>query len=756
MGMWAKMDVQGSGPSPRMNHSLTFVEGYGLVLYGGAGEDTGGEFGVFYKLDTEKRQWVRLVGRGVLPRARSSHTACAVGKTLVVFGGRLAERRTASGKVVADGEPTDDLFVLDLDKLEWRQVTARQGSPWPKARLEHTMCAARADRLIVHGGCDGHETFGDMWMLSCDVMEWREVVVEGGLRPSPRAKHSAVCIRSSTRVPGATTSRVMVIFGGVDDRGDNQPVDESLFLFKFGQREWVRPVVGGWRPAGRSDHMAFAGPDNGMYVVGGDTRSLAAASTSSEMVVLREKSGLAASVAVPEPRALDREIAMMRGKIGEEAVRKTAPLPGPDETYTQDFHLAKWKTKAASLGEENARLKETVEAHERELAFRSGEIADLINEVDRLRYEKKQVAAARKREADAAEQARREQAQQEARAKAAYDLELRARGDWKQVSEEKRRLAGNAERVAAMEATFMENLKGRVANEKALAAVNARLAEVERQLARVTEERDAANREAERSGLAVRREQATRERISLTLAEERAAVSALQARVRELELREQRAGNEERLNAREAAAASEVREREGATPAGRGARPGAAAAPTARKADKKDEIAEELARLREEVKDEKRKRQAAELRNQQLDLSRATEHEAVRRAEELRVQAEFRQFEAEAQLDILRSEAERYRAAYHALEEEAMSRMNADVGEEGRAGMGAGGEIAVDSYLQADLTALKRSREVEREFDLREEEEAVGGENSRPARPSTARVASRPGVASVRPATARK
>jgi hypothetical protein len=739
------MEVEGNGPSPRMNHSLTYVDGFGLVLYGGAGEDTSGEFGVFYRLDPERRLWTRLVGRGVLPRSRSSHTACAVGRTLVVFGGRLAERMTASGKVVADGEPTDDLFALDLDRLEWRQVVARPGAPWPRARLEHAMCAARADRLIVHGGCDGHQTFGDMWMLSCDAMEWREVVVEGALSPSPRAKHSAVCLRSSARVPGATTSRVMVIFGGVDDRGDNQPVDESLFVFKFGQREWVRPVVGGWRPAGRSDHVAFAGPDNGMFIVGGDTRSLAAASTSTEMVVLREKSGLAATAAAAaaEPRALDREIALMRGRIGEEAARKTAPLPGPDETYSQEFHLAKWKTKAASLGEENARLRETVEAHERELAFRGGEIADLINEVDRLRYEKKLAAAARKKEAEAAEQARREQAQQEARAKAAYDLEARARGDWKQVSEEKRRLAGTAERVAAMEATFLENLKGRVANEKALAAANARLAETERQLGRVTDERDAASREAERSALAVRREQATRERVSQSLSEERAAVAALQARVRELELREESIAEEERRRAREAAAVA------AAAAVGVGVGVGAAVSSRgAKKVDKRDEAAEELARLREEVKEERRKRQAAELKNQQLDLSRATEHEAVRRAEELRVQAEFRQFEAEAQLDIQRSEAERYRAAYLALANQETVKLD---DEEVVVGGGGGEEISVDAYLRADLSALKRSREIESREVEREEEE-----NNKPVRPSTARVVSRPGVTSVRPSTARK
>jgi hypothetical protein len=565
-----------------------------------------------------------------------------------IFGGRLAPKRTTRGALIADGDLTNDLFELDLGSTEWKEHILAGA---PSARCEHATCESRHGRFVVHGGYDGRQCLADAFIFDAYALQWRIMDAAPGRSagPAARALHAIVCLKAPAKLPGATTSRYLVCFGGVGSNRANLPIDESLFTFLFAQREWVRPSVPSWRPVVRSGHYAFADTDNGMIVVGGDTKALAGVEKPAELLRLKDvitaadRSAATATSAAALRGITASIVADLRAKVGAEATQKTAVAPSADEAYGPEFQLSKWKHKVESLEAEARFLRETAEAHERELAYKDREITDLVNEMDDLRQAKRALSLTRRKAEEEAAERLRSTAEAEAAGKRAYDLSVASKQERKTLVEEKRRLEAQKERFEAMEATHLENLKARVANEKALVATQYRLEEARASCAALLRDKDELEQRLETERHEREREASMRERLQALLAEERSRVASLSAALAGYEARDHQEAMEREDEERRRAAAK-VEAELGATMLGATQRSGSGGATkgTAPKKapTKKDLIADEAAILREEVAQEKKKRSALETRVRALEQAAATHEHSVRAAQEELARAE--------------------------------------------------------------------------------------------------------------------
>jgi hypothetical protein len=111
--------VEPSGPPPEAREAATWTvdpASGAAYLFGGRG--VGGDLGDLWAYDLAADRWLRLEPIGEAPAARSGHVAAWLdGLGLVVFGGR-------SGT-----DTLDDLWVYDPDANGWRPLTTDGPAP---------------------------------------------------------------------------------------------------------------------------------------------------------------------------------------------------------------------------------------------------------------------------------------------------------------------------------------------------------------------------------------------------------------------------------------------------------------------------------------------------------------------------------------------------------------------------------------------------------------------------------------------------
>lgn len=119
--------------------------------------------------------WQEVLGPG--PTARWGHVA-------VYDGAR--DRALVWGGVAEGWKRLDDLWALDLSTLTWSEVTAPGG---PSGRFTSgAVIDAERDRMLIFGGDDG-EPSDELWLLDLAHHAW---VAGAGKGPSPRFDVAAV------------------------------------------------------------------------------------------------------------------------------------------------------------------------------------------------------------------------------------------------------------------------------------------------------------------------------------------------------------------------------------------------------------------------------------------------------------------------------------------------------------------------------------------------------------------------------------
>lgn len=115
-------------------------------------------------------------------------------------------------------------------------------------------------KIVIHGGWDGEEVFGDLWIFNTDSFVWMTPRT-AGFGPSPRYGHSLTL----------TLDGRLLIYGGCSinsETGVPTYLDDLRELHTE-RMLWSRPRVSGKPPTGRYGHTATLLAQGKILVFGG-------------------------------------------------------------------------------------------------------------------------------------------------------------------------------------------------------------------------------------------------------------------------------------------------------------------------------------------------------------------------------------------------------------------------------------------------------------------------------------------------------
>ena len=184
-------------PVSRALHSASSV-GHKLVVFGGV---SGGVLlGDLWTLNTETEQWEELSAFGSLsPSPRHSHRATSIGSIVSMFGG-----------VVASGQPTDELWLLDVSTKMWEIKTSNTATgQLPKARSSHVQ-VSDLNGLLIYGGESHGSVLSDVWRYDFGTEKWIQLL-QVGTKPG-------FLSRSAVGLP-YSVDKLFYISGGLDNTG---------------------------------------------------------------------------------------------------------------------------------------------------------------------------------------------------------------------------------------------------------------------------------------------------------------------------------------------------------------------------------------------------------------------------------------------------------------------------------------------------------------------------------------------------------
>jgi hypothetical protein len=140
----------------------------------------------------------------------------------VVFGGENGKQ-----------DCMNDVYIIDLQVMNWSKLNKSEDGPWPEERGGHAACCLnygqRFPQLLVTGGLDRvQQPLADAWILDVDRGTWRKIE---RVILSPRAGHTLTAFSL-----GPTLTEV-VEFGGSPEpwtgSDETQPAKAETNLWQF-------------------------------------------------------------------------------------------------------------------------------------------------------------------------------------------------------------------------------------------------------------------------------------------------------------------------------------------------------------------------------------------------------------------------------------------------------------------------------------------------------------------------------------------
>jgi host cell factor len=228
--------VEGRPPAARGGHTSALVNDDTIVLFGGTYFEGDGVFSYcndVWCLDLGAMTWYQpKIAKGAAPEGRYGHTATLIGKEWFIFGGRGAK-----------GKHFKDMWRLDMSKGTFRWDRVSSATAPPAARMGHAQVLI-GDKIVIFGGYDERQTYGDLWVFDSSAMTWLRPRT-AGRPPSPRYNHTMELLPDG---------RIIVFAGyhtvakkGSEYLQDIRELDTETMV-------WSRPRVVGEFPEKRMQH----------------------------------------------------------------------------------------------------------------------------------------------------------------------------------------------------------------------------------------------------------------------------------------------------------------------------------------------------------------------------------------------------------------------------------------------------------------------------------------------------------------------
>jgi hypothetical protein len=243
-GDWRRIATR-QAPPARFGHNAAWVEGIGLVIFGGQAGSA--FFNDLWAFDPDAERWRRLRTSGAVPVAR--YGSCAAigpdGRLWISHGFTAENRRFA------------DTRAYDFTTATWTDETPP--GDVPVARCLHACWWTDDGRLALFAGqTTGVTGLDDLWLLSPGPRQGTHAWNRAEVAPPVQARN----LYAATRWQGRT-----VIFGG---QGlDGSRLDDAFLLDADGGTRGLD--VGGERPGARSGAELVAEPGTGRLLLFGGT-----------------------------------------------------------------------------------------------------------------------------------------------------------------------------------------------------------------------------------------------------------------------------------------------------------------------------------------------------------------------------------------------------------------------------------------------------------------------------------------------------
>ncbi|EIE22836.1 galactose oxidase [Coccomyxa subellipsoidea C-169] len=220
---WTELKIERSRPKARYAHSLARMDNR-VFLFGG--ETNTGLVADLWTLrgattDPEEgaTAWIPLELPGPSPAPRKGAAVAGVSNWLVVMGGRTAELgwfRTRTDTF------HNDVALVDCEAgaLQWRAPPVAGEAPTP--REFHTLAALSGGRLLLFGGGNGKQIFGDAWWLEPE----RASGIPGALAAEASNASAVAPFAQLSGFPGGTGTPLSAV--SLDGNFDNVARSSSM------------------------------------------------------------------------------------------------------------------------------------------------------------------------------------------------------------------------------------------------------------------------------------------------------------------------------------------------------------------------------------------------------------------------------------------------------------------------------------------------------------------------------------------------
>lgn len=239
---WERLEPAGARPAPRRDHAAAWIDGLGLVVFGGRSDS--GAFDDFWAYDPGARAWRTLGVAGSRPVARSG--ACVALRA----DGRL----WLLGGQSADGSVLADAWVFDSGLSTWTERPAPRVVP--AGRSGAACWWSAEDQLVLYGGTSvTGAVLGDAWSLAAAESpdpDWQQIT---GLDVVPRGG------AAETALGGGA-----VVAGGI---GDDGAVRSDVVTFDAGTLAVTRFEAPPEGPPARSSASLIDDPEGERLILYG-------------------------------------------------------------------------------------------------------------------------------------------------------------------------------------------------------------------------------------------------------------------------------------------------------------------------------------------------------------------------------------------------------------------------------------------------------------------------------------------------------